>query len=107
MHVVAEGFPIGGDLNIGTHVKDHLTNIRVYDSDERLLLLDARVTRHAHGSIQVRAALLNLTHSHERTAHNSCLFGGRNFREVLVRQPHRSTDCIQASRDQRTVCWTV
>lgn len=52
----AEGFHKNGALYIPTTNSDHMINVRVYDSADKLLLLDARITRLAKAAVKVSTA---------------------------------------------------
>ncbi|KAF6021741.1 hypothetical protein EB796_019945 [Bugula neritina] len=53
LDLAADGYHKGGALNINSSASDHVLNVRVYDASDRLLLLEARITRQAVGSVKV------------------------------------------------------
>ena len=50
---MAENFPVPGKLYLANSRSDHLVYLRLYDTSNRLLELDAKVTRQAQGCIRV------------------------------------------------------
>lgn len=53
----AEGFPKGGLVHVNPGAGDQLIIVRAYDNEDRMLVLDARITRLALGSLKVRMSL--------------------------------------------------
>ena len=51
-----EGYHKGGALHVNSGTSDRLINIRLYDTQDRLLLLDAKITSLAVGSVKVRCS---------------------------------------------------